>query len=313
MSIEERLRDDLKRAGAAAPIEEISWDETLGRARRIRRAYLSVAGAAATLVLAAAITTGASLVDRDRSLPPATPNPSPAPPPEEGVSLARVEPTVRTWARAIDEGRARAAWELMTDRARAEVGSFARFEEMVSNELAEGLGAFAPAEQVRYATSVVASSGEGAAGVVTIFGRVEQEGATRENAVGIPFRVLAFENDRVLIDQGFDAQWGVDPVSPALDIEGGNALSREGRLEADIRPSSGRVDGLPSVTFHIDGDAVALRARVERTSDGSYEHVLASARLPRSVTPGPHLLTIVAVDDAGRIYSRALEFELLSF
>lgn len=313
MSIEQRLRDDLKRAGAAAPVEEISWDETLARARRVRRVYLSVAGAAATLVLAAAITTGAALVDRNQSLPPATPNPSPAPPPEGGVSLAHVEPTVRAWVHAIDDGRAGAAWDLMTDRARAEVGSFARFEEMVSNDLAEGLGAFARAEGARYATSGGASSGEGAAGVVTIFGRVEQEGATRANAVAIPFRVLPLENDRALIDQGFDGRWGVDPVSPAPDVEGGKAFHRKGRFEAEILPASGRVSVLPSVTFHLDGNEIALQADVERVANNSGEAVRATADVPMALEPGPHLLTIMAVDEGGRIYARALEFELLSF
>jgi hypothetical protein len=220
---------------------------------------------------------------------------------------------VKDWIQAIDEGRARDAWDLMTDQARSEVGAFARFQEMVSNELAEGLAAFARAQQVTYATSVVASSGEGAAGVVTIAGVVDQEGTTRANAVAVPFRVFAFENDRALIDQRFDGRWGVDPVSPALDIEGGNAFPRGGRLEANIRPASGTVGALPSVTFHVDGDALTLPADVTRTTDGSFEQVRASAELADSVKPGPHLLTIVAVDDEGRIYSRALKFELLNF
>ena len=310
MSFEQQLRDDLQRAGAAAPVEDISWNQTLGRARRIRRVYVSLAGAAAAIVLAAAVSAGSSLLDSPQGLPPAGPSPSPAPPPEEGVSLAAVEPTVKDWIQAIDEGRARDAWDLMTDQARSEVGAFARFQEMVSNELAEGLAAFARAQQVTYATSVVASSGEGAAGVVTIAGVVDQEGAVRPNAVAVPFRVLAFEDDRVLIDQGFDGRWGVDPVSPGHDGEGGNAFPRRGRLEADIRPASGRVGVLPSVTFHVDGDALTLPADVERTRDGSFEHVLASAELPGSLEPGPHLLTIVAVDEGGRIYAHALHFEL---
>jgi hypothetical protein len=310
MSFEQQLRDDLQRAGAAAPVQDISWDETLGRARRIRRIYVSALGAAAAVLLAAAVAAGSSLLDSPQGLPPANPSPSPAPS-EGGVSLAQVEPTVKAWTHAIDDGRAQAAWNLMTDRAQAEVGSFARFEEMVSNELAEGLGAFARAEGVRYATSVVASSGDGAAGVVTIAGVVDQEGATRPNAIAVPFRVLAFENDRALIDQGFDGRWGVDPVSPALDVEGGNAFPGGGRLESNIRPASGTVGALPSVTFHVDGDAVTLPADLERTKDGSLEQVRASAELPGSVDPGPHILTIVAVDAGGRIYARALHFELL--
>jgi hypothetical protein len=67
---------------------------------------------------------------------------------------------------------------------------------------------------------------------------------------------------------------------------------------------------LPSVTFHVDGDALTLPADVERTRDGSFEHVLASAELPGSLEPGTHLLTIVAVDEGGRIYAHALHFEL---
>jgi hypothetical protein len=313
MTFEQQLRDDLRRAGAAAPVQDISWDETLGRARRIRRIYVAMVGAAAAVLLGAAVAAGSSFLDSPQGLPPAHPSPTPAPPPEEGVSLDQVEPSVKAWTHAIDDGRARAAWNLMTDRAQAEVGSFARFEEMVSNELAEGLGAFARAEGVRYETSVVASSGEGAAGVVTIAGVVHQEGATRPNAVAVPFRVLAFAGDRALIDQGFDGRWGVDPVRPALDVEGGNAFARGGPLEADIRPASGTVGELPSVTFHVDGDALTLPADVTRTTDGAFEQVRASAELPRSVEPGPHLLTIVAVDAGGRIYAHALHFELLPY
>jgi hypothetical protein len=102
-------------------------------------------------------------------------------------------------------------------------------------------------------------------------------------------------------------------VSPALNVEGGSAFPRGGRLEANIRPASGTVGALPSVTFHVDGDAVTLPADVERTKDGSFEQVRASAELPGSVDPGPHLLTIVAVDVGGRIYAHALHFELLPY
>jgi hypothetical protein len=118
MSFEQQLRDDLRRAGAAAPVEDISWDETLGRARRIRRIYVSMVGAAAAVLVAAGVAAGSSLLDSPQGLPPAHPSPSPAPPPEEGVSLAEVEPTVKAWTHAIDDGRARAAWNLMTAPAR---------------------------------------------------------------------------------------------------------------------------------------------------------------------------------------------------
>lgn len=316
MSFEQQLRDDLRRAGDSVPIEPVSWDQTLGRARRTRRLYVALAGAAAAVMLAAAVAAGSSLLDRGQALRPVgpSPSPSPAPPPEREVTSGEVEPTVRAWIRAISDGDARKAWSLLTDRARAGIGGYPRFAEMVSNELADGLGAFARAQQARYATSLVASPA-GVSGVVTVVGVVEQEGTQRENAVTVPFRVLALgrrpEKDRVLIDQSFDGAWGIDSLSPAREFAGGNVLRRGGRLETDILPASGHANFLPSVRFHIDGDALLIEARrVDRVEDSSGEKVRASARLPQSVEPGPHLLTIVAVDERGFTYSKALTFEV---
>jgi hypothetical protein len=312
MSFEQQLRDDLKRAGAAAPIVPVSWDETLTRARRVRRLHRSLIGVAAAAVVAAALVGGSLVWEGERTLSPARPTPRPSTPPEEGVSLAEVEPTTKEWIEAIGRGDARTAWRLLSPGARANIGAYPRFAEMVSNELAEGVGAFARASQTSYATSVVVSSGEGAAGVVTVAGTVTQEGARRENWVAIPFRALAFQDNRVVIDQAFDGRWGVSPVRPALDVEGGNVFPRGGRLAADLLPASGKVAQLPTVSFHIDGDRLALKASVVREIKApSGRAVRAAARLPRSIAPGPHLLTIVAVDSAGRMYSRALSFDVL--
>ncbi len=51
MNFEEGLRASLKRAGAANPVSSVSFEETLGRARRERRIYMAtVAGATAALI-----------------------------------------------------------------------------------------------------------------------------------------------------------------------------------------------------------------------------------------------------------------------
>ena len=69
--------------------------------------------------------------------------------------------------------------------------------------------------------------------------------------------------------------------------------------------------GTHDVSFHIDGDAFDFGpVRVAQVSDG----VRLQARLPRSVTPGRHVLTMILIetDRGGTSYASATEIEITS-
>ena len=82
----------------------------------------------------------------------------------------------------------------------------------------------------------------------------------------------------------------------------------QGRLfEARVTDPRGTHD----VSFHIDGDVFDFPpVRVARVSDG----VRLQARLPRSITPGKHILTMILIE-TGRTdnsYASATEIDVTS-
>jgi hypothetical protein len=305
MSVEEQLRTDFDKAAQEMPLAPLSWDQTLSRARRGRMIRIASVTAAAAVLAVTAVFGANTFVKPERApIAPASPQPSPTETAIEVPSGARA--VVQRYVEALGAGDARAAWKLMSLEARRAVGGYDRFEMLVSDTLRDGLGAFASAQDVRYLASMAFPPGQnlepdylGLSGAVTVFGTIASEGTPQPRLAVVPFE---YDRDRgrVLVHQSFDGRSTVFLSGSSAD----GKLVR-GRL-FEAMASSGTND----VSFHIDGDAFDFEAVTARQlTDG----VRLRARLPRSLTPGRHVLTMILIDkDTGHIYGSAREIEVIT-
>jgi hypothetical protein len=222
MSLPQRLRDQLQDADRVLPTVGVDLAWTVRRGRLLRRRRASVAGAAATAAVAVSVLIAAPLAPRtelgpaseptaepgDTATPsrPATPSeptpggptPSEAPATTQAPSLDQVEPVLRRWLGAIQQGDIEEAWTLLTPEARAVVGR-ERFEQLMASGLREGMAAFADAPSFHHV--VVSAGGPETRVVAVASGVLTREGATEFAAAAIPMRVREGET---LVDEHFD-------------------------------------------------------------------------------------------------------------
>lgn len=117
MSTEERLRQELHRASATLPPMGVDFEATVRRGRSARHrsrvgtlaaAIVVLAGAGVATVLARSLP-GADVppvLDAPPSSTPAQPEPTPSPSASAvpGAGVEQVEPVLRTWLEAIQDG-----------------------------------------------------------------------------------------------------------------------------------------------------------------------------------------------------------------
>ena len=286
MSIEDRLRTRLGRAGQTVPVVALDIEETLTKGRRARRVAFARTAGAAAIVIGLGIAGASTLMNGDapRPIPPVGPSPTTAPRPTE----QEIESVVRSWLQAIQDGDEDAAWALMTEGARAEVGRD-RFDELMTSELPEGFGAYAD-QGVDIEIVEIGTSG-GSVGVVATMTR-SPEGDT--NAV--PLRI---EAGNPLVDETFEVRDVVNTVWTSANL--GPIPFRAG----DDLPIEGISSDIERVYLSIDGDP----AQQAEYDPGTTSAVVT---LDRTLDAGRHVATIVMIDGDGRIFPDARSFEAAS-
>jgi hypothetical protein len=288
MSIENRLRTELDRAGQTVPIVALDIEETLTKGRRARRVAFARAAAATVVVIGLGIGGATTLINGDAE-PPIPPVGDQSPRPSVTVTQEpteeEIESVVRTWLEAVQDGDQDAAWALMTEGAHAEIGRH-RFDELMGSSLPERFGTFAdPNVDIEI---VGIKTSEVDAGVVATMTR-SRERVTQ----AIP---LLIETGTPLVDEVFEALdvgstvWTSASLGPR-SFHAGDPLT----IEA-ISPNVERV------YLSIDGGP-AQRARLD-SSSGS-----AVVTLARALDSGFHVATIVAVEGDGRMIPNARIFE----
>ncbi|HZK51078.1 MAG TPA: hypothetical protein VFD47_05910 [Actinomycetota bacterium] len=288
MSVEERLRTQLEHAATSVPVVPLDFEETLAKGRRARRVAFARAAGAAAIVIGLGIAGATTVMNREapRPIPPVEPSPTVAPPPTE----QEIESTVRSWLQAIQDGDEDAAWALMTEGARAEVGR-EQFDELMTSALPEGLGAFAdPGVDIEF-VEVETPGGNGI--VATMSGSVQQEGPAAFGAETVPLRVQA---GTPLVDESFEVRDEVLTVWASASL--GPEPFRAGK-ELDIEEIPSDIE---RVYLSIDG-APAQRAEFDEGT-GS-----AVVTLARTLDAGLHLATIVMIDGEGRMFPNTRPFE----
>jgi hypothetical protein len=290
MSIEDRLRTQLGRAGQTIPVVALDVEETLAKGRRARRvAFARTAGAAAIVIgLGLAGATTVMNDDAPRPIPPVDRSPSPPPQPTE----RDIESVLRGWLQAIQDGDEDRAWALMTEDARAEVGR-EHFDELMASALPESLGAFADPDVEVDLIELDASEGDPGI-VATLSGTVQREGATEPGVESIPMRI---EGGRSLVDETFEVRDEVMTEWTSSSL--GTRPFRAGRE----LPIEGIPSDIERVYLSIDGASPALPAQFD-PSTGS-----AVVTLDRTLDAGLHVATIVMIDAEGRMFPHARTFE----
>ena len=312
MSFEDRLRDGFQRAAASMPEVPVPWEPTITKAHRARTRRTALMAVAALLVTGG-VAWSAIAFDRGAStgqdISPAGPGEG-APSEEEGsVNNDELERAVRSrvldWVKAVSLGDARTAWSWMAPASRNYFGGYPQFEEMMPT-LQEGWGAWYDGVEgePNTDTRVMVSGGLEAGGVVTVYGQVTREGTTSFDANATPFRSTDGE---VLVDP-FSSKIEITPIEPAFNDEY-MASELPEAFEAEV-PSD-----VSQVNFYVDGEEPSGRdatlTEMPENPDGQPPNSVASSPAPDELEPGPHALTVAAIDGRGGIAIRIVLFTVL--
>lgn len=310
MSTEDRLRQELHRASATLPSVGVDFEATLTRGRSARRrsrhatlaaaAVALIAGASAATVLAGSVP-GAELppvADAPTSSPTPTSGPTPTeqePTPSTSASAVQgtsVEPALRTWLEAIQEGDEEQAWGLMTPEAQTAVGRD-RFDQLMASALPEGLGAFAHAPDFH---DVVVSDDAVESMVAVVSGEVTREGITEFAAAAIPLRV---SDDETLVDHAFISPY-YDRVAAFASVSAGPLSFRAGD---ELAVTFATPEGAAQVLIAVDDDREPLPTEFDPAAGR------ATATLDRDLEAGRHIATVIVVHESGLLHPEAIVFE----
>jgi ketosteroid isomerase-like protein len=315
MSFDDRLRQQFLSAERGMPPASIDWNETISRGKRERVYRNALVAAAAVLVVGGGAWSAQAVLSRppspgpgpaaspgdDRTLP--TPHTSPSSTGEEGVDTSGVSARVNEWIKAINLGDAEIAWAAMTDEAHRYFVDFDTFKTEGMPTLAEGFGAwYSASQQPKIDVRVLASGGSEAAGVATIYGRVTKEGTQQLAADALPFRIVSGE---IQLDPG-SSKVELTPLEPGFDES-----YRSGQLPA-IFEAEVPSDLLQVNFILVGGDPAIVDAQLETMQkvDSQPPNSIASSPFPETLEPGPHFLTIAAIDASGDIAVRTVVFRV---
>ncbi len=293
-------------------------DERYIRAGRGRTTSLAAVALGTAAILAAGFGTWAFLESRNdlaAPVPPVettrSPAPSDEPTPEENVSFEEPFAAVDAFVEAAAGGDVKAMWALMTDFSRAAYDDdFERFRESALSEIAEGWGSWAVAEDVTRHWQVIASSGDGVMGVVTVMGSRTPEGHEEPYAAAaIPVRVARNGDAQVEL---FVTRGLIEYFTPRdLTIERPPARDT---LSTDKPTFKVIVPGAPIEVDMVvapvpDEPAVTLfgEANIE---DIAKDRVRALWSPEGRLFPGEWFLTVVAIYENGSMQAAAARFEI---
>jgi hypothetical protein len=298
MSIEDRLRTRLGRAAQTVPVVALDIEETLAKGRRARRVAFARAAGAAIIVIGMGIAGATNLMNGEapRPIPPVGPSPSPSPTTAPRPTEQEIESVVRSWLQAIQDGDEDAAWALMTEGARAEVGR-EQFDQMMASALPEGMGAFADPDVEVDLIELDESEGDPRI-VATLSGTVQREGANEFAVEAIPLQIQA---GSPLVDESFAVRdrpltvWtSVSGSLGPMPFPAGEELPIE-EISSDIERVYLSMDGTPAQQAEYDPGTTSAVVTLDRTLDA-----------------GRHVATIVMIDGEGRIFPDARSFEAAS-
>lgn len=324
MSAENDLRRLLRAAGAAVPGAPLEWNATIVRARRARRFRMIVAGAAAAALGAGAVVGAVALRDNASPGPippappgPTTPTPTPTPRPSpsdapspsdgEGVSWADALPSAERFVAAASRGDAAAMWKDLSRPAKAAFDDdFDSFSKFVDDGVAEGLGSWHTADDRGMHFEVLASSGDGALGVVTVFGHRVPEGTDEPFAIfSLPIRIDSGDNARIELWAAplGDARFVVpEDLTPGAVAPVG---SQRPTFEALV---AGPAPDVYMIVAPVPDEPVAREVGLAETAPAAGGRTRATWRPEGKLFAAEWFVTVAVVDDAGTLRADSTRF-----
>ncbi|MQA99891.1 MAG: hypothetical protein GEU78_06305 [Actinobacteria bacterium] len=323
MNLEDTLRDRFAQASEGLSGRPLDWAETHARARRGRTVYLAAVAFGTMVVLAAGGFAWSMLEGRDGGglpIPPAStesPSPTPSPSPsdeltgEQEVSYEAPYRAVENFIQAAAEGEPEAMWGEMTDFSKAAYDhDFQRFRESALSEIQEGWGSWASADDLGRHWQVIASSGDGVMGVVTLMGSRAPEGNEEPYAsAAIPVRVDREGNAKVelFVTRGvFEYQIPRDRTveqPPALDS------LKERNTSFDVLVPAGSTQVSMVVAPVPDEPAFSASGEADLENAGE-DQVRATWVHEGRLFGGEWFLTVVAVYENGSMQAQSLRFAI---
>jgi len=303
MSLDHRLRQQFLDAERQMPHSSVDWATTIARGKRERMYRTALVAAAAVLFIGGGALSAQGLLESNPAPLPApagtlteqpTPQESPTGDVSEGIDPTLARQSLLDWVKALSLGDAPAAWDLMSQPSKEYYGSLSSFKTDAMPELTEGWGAWhsgasSPQTDVR----VLASSGDGAIGVITIYGEVTKEGITEYAANSVAFRI---SGDVALIEP-YSSKIEIQPIEPSFNEEyTDSTLPEEFRAEV---PSD-----VVQVNFFVEGiehDGRLANIEEKEQKGSQPPNSIASAQVPDGIPSGPHFVTIAAVDVNGEV------------
>lgn len=308
MSFEDRLRQQFENAQRQMPTSSVDWATTIARAKKERIYRTALLAAAVVLVAGGGILSAQGLLDSDTpSLPAPAGTLEQAPTPQETSTESATEATlagerVLEWVRTLSEDNPAAAWAMMSAPAKDYFGSLESFKKDFMQAYVEGWASWHSATSRQVDTHVLVSSGDGALAVVTVYGEVTKEGPPSYEADSVAVRI---SGGQALVEP-YSSKLEIQPIEPEFQ-ETYTTSSLPEEFTAEV-PSD-----VAQVNFFVEGGQhdgrLASVDQMER--QGSQPpNSIASVAVPEGLAPGPHFLTVAAVDQNGEVSVEVIPFTL---
>lgn len=197
------------------------------------------------------------------------------------------------WINAIGAGDIDTAWALVAPASQDAVGGRSGFEGLFI-ELSEGFGAWANASPRTLYTNEVRLVGVADLWIVTLAGRVTQEGTTFDSAAAIP--VLGSGSGPYLV-RPFERGDLVEFVTPPFS-DPPAVFAADGTFEMLVPETS-------TAQLFVD-DQVRIDPAIEAAGGGNAR---ATGTPDAPLAPGRHALTVLYVDQ-GLVHAEALAFDV---
>ena len=308
MSFEDRLRHQFDSAQRQMPASSVDWATTIARGKKERMYRTALAAAAVVLFVGAGALSAGGLLESDTP-----PLPAPGgtaeqdPSPQETPTGPATEATlagerVLEWIRALAEDDAAAAWDMMSAPAKDYFGTLESFQTDFMSDYVEGWASWHTADAPQVDTQVLVSSGDGALVVVTVYGEVTKEGLASYEADSVTVRI---SGGKALVEP-YSSKIEVQPIQPGFgESYSPSSMPEEFTVEvpSDVAQVSFFVEGVEH-----DGRLASLDRKERRGSQPP--NSIASVPLPEGIPPGPHFLTVAAVDQDGRVAVEVIPFTL---
>lgn len=301
MSFDTQLKDRLGSAASAMPGEPLDIMMTLSAARRSRRMHMIAAVAAAAVLVAGGVIAAATIGgDATQNRPVIAPEPQ-----VSDATAERAFATVGEFFGAIntsgERNQAAAMWALFSPDSKAYFDNDVKKFDPVSFN-GETMGAWEFAKDSQMFLTVVTTSDQEVAGVVTVSGTVSREGITEWDAISLPVRIVG---GQTTIELFSDAPYPA-AATPAIGASEPQTLPPGSGFSAVVSK-----EGVGGMTVSVSGVGtdLSIQGDAQPNLGIATGNKLGWSWTPAaSLVPGRYVVTFVVTSETGGLSATAEPF-----